>query len=199
MSARVLFGFFLGLSSIAVPALAIDAGADLGGASIGGRTDGASARVGASVDWVSEAEPGGSVGSGESDSSSPSIGGGTNLDPMALWQARVQASTGSVQLRPAARWEAVPILVAKNEGSGASGSGKGGTASGSQGKGNPGPKAKAAKGARRRALRESRALRGRGNPGPKAKAAKGAPLGSGSQGNAEIGDKRRVGRCLSDA
>ena len=39
MSARVLFGFFLGISSIAVPALAIDAGADLGGASIGGRAD----------------------------------------------------------------------------------------------------------------------------------------------------------------
>ena len=55
MSARVLFGFFLGSSSIAVPALAIDVDADLGGVSIGGRADvgfgGASAGVGPSVDW----------------------------------------------------------------------------------------------------------------------------------------------------
>ena len=40
MSARVLFGvlsgFFFGISSIAVPALAVAAGADLRGASIGG-------------------------------------------------------------------------------------------------------------------------------------------------------------------
>ena len=107
MSARVLFGFFLGISSIAVPALAIAAGADLRGASIGGRADvgsgGASARVGASVDWVGEAEAGGSVGIGESDISSPSIGGGATLNLMALRQARVRASTGSAELRPAAR------------------------------------------------------------------------------------------------
>ena len=122
MSASVLFGLFLGLRSIAVPALAIDADADLGGASIGGRTDGASARVGASVDWVSKAELGASVRSGVRGPSSPKVGGGTNLDPMALWQTRVP-STGSVQLRPAARWDAVPNRIAKLEGSGARGSG----------------------------------------------------------------------------
>ncbi len=47
--------------SIAVPALAIDAGADLGGASIGGAdvgSDGASAGSGTSVDGVGEAEAG---------------------------------------------------------------------------------------------------------------------------------------------
>jgi hypothetical protein len=142
MSARLLFGLFLGISSIAMPALAIAAGGDLGGASIHGRDV-----------WTG----GGSVGSGESDSSSLSIGGHATLDPMALQQTRAQAPTGSAQMRPPVRWEA--FRVAKNDGSGKGGksgsqgrsgsdgkgksgdkgnSGKGGPASGSQGKGKSG-------------------------------------------------------------
>ena len=64
--------------SIAVPALASDAGADFGGASISGRADlglgGASAGVGPGIDWIDEA--GGSVESGESHGSTEHWGPG---------------------------------------------------------------------------------------------------------------------------
>src|SRR5262245_53027107 len=122
MSARVLFGFLLGFSSIGVLALAVDARADLGSA-------GASAGVVASIDWVGETEAAGSGGSGEDDSSSPNIGGGATLDQMEFPQARVQASTGSTEPRPSARREPFLLRLAKNDGSG-----KGGKASGSEGK-----------------------------------------------------------------
>jgi hypothetical protein len=79
MSARVVFGLLLGISSITLPALAIDADADLGGASVRGSADlgsgGASASGSANVPGIGGAEASGSVGT---DGASGSVGGSVN-------------------------------------------------------------------------------------------------------------------------